>query len=233
VVESVLKVGSTKSGAMLLNAWDWFQKRSAKADDVIRNEIGITSELASAVNSCIETAAHEFDTQQQRRLMKAAAYGKAFLDFYSPELFVETARALRVLNAVRYPDIGIPLTYPQYKQQGPQILVQRLTNRHHHLLALRICEYLRLNPHNVLVHWACTKARLSSLPDNTLALEIVKKLKAYPNVSYAEISESAYKAQRLQLATLVRAFFPSLLLLLLLSSPLFCLTFCQYTALRL
>jgi hypothetical protein len=214
VAESVLKTGSTSSGAMLLSAWDWFQKRSAKADDTIRNGIGIGTELAVAVDSCIETAAHEFDLQQQRRLMKAAAYGKAFLDFYSPQLFVETARTLRVLNAVRYPDIGIPLTYLQYKHQGPHILVQRLTHRHHHLLALRICEYLQLKVDDVLIHWASTKVRRSSLSDEELAAEIVKKLKPYPSISYAEIARTAYKVQRPVLAALV------CLLSLSLSSPL-------------
>jgi hypothetical protein len=39
-------------------------------------------------------------------------------------------RILRVLNAVRHPDIGIPITYGQYCKLEADVLVDRLINRH-------------------------------------------------------------------------------------------------------
>jgi hypothetical protein len=46
-------------------------------------------------------------------IVKAAAFGKCFLDSYNAEQFVNMAQTLRVMNAVRYYDIGIPITYAQ------------------------------------------------------------------------------------------------------------------------
>lgn len=51
-------------------------------------------------------ALHNFCTQ-------AASFGKAFLDLYDPSSFVDMARTLRVLNAVRHYEIGIPITYDE------------------------------------------------------------------------------------------------------------------------
>ncbi len=41
-------------------------------------------------------------------------FGRAFLDLYNPIDLVNMAQTLKVLNAVRYYDIGIPLTYDQF-----------------------------------------------------------------------------------------------------------------------
>ena len=45
---------------------------------------------------------------------KAAKFGKAFLDLYDPTDYINMGQALKVLNAVRYFEIGIPITYIQY-----------------------------------------------------------------------------------------------------------------------
>ncbi len=157
---------------MLYDALDHFEKKSPKADECIRS---IKSELAEAVDACIEAAGEEFTYSAERALLKASSFGKCFLDFYNPEKFVEMCKTLRVLNAVRYYEIGIPITihqYPsnnsnsnqtmtklRYKKIGPHVLIDRLVNRHQHLLAWRICEYLKLKSDKVLVHWACSKVR--------------------------------------------------------------------------
>jgi hypothetical protein len=44
---------------------------------------------------------------------QTALYGRAFLDLYNPSDFVEMGRALKVLNTVRYYEVGFPLTYAQ------------------------------------------------------------------------------------------------------------------------
>jgi hypothetical protein len=66
------------------------------------------------VDVCIDAAAHEFGSVEQQHLLRAATFGKTFLELYAPEKFVDMCRSLRVLNAVRHHEIGLPLTYPQY-----------------------------------------------------------------------------------------------------------------------
>ena len=95
---------------MLFDALDHFEKRSPKADENIRI---IRPVLADAVDSCIEAAGHEFNLFWQRSLLKAAAFGKAFLESYNADCFVSMCQTLRVLNSVRYYEIGIPITYTQ------------------------------------------------------------------------------------------------------------------------
>ena len=134
---------------------------------------------------------------------------------------------LRVLNAVRSPEVGIPLTYPQYVATvcpsvfvcvcmfshrararryvdlTPDILVNRLIARRQYLLALRICDYLKLSKNRVLVHWACTKVT-SGQPDDQVRAAVVNKLAGVPGISYAEIADAALRVRRTALAVDVR-----------------------------
>jgi hypothetical protein len=87
-----------------------FQRKSPKADENIRS---IKAELIDAVDSCIEAAGFEFSHFLQRSLLKAASFGKCFLENYNANSFVDMAQTIRVLNAVRFYDVGIPLTYAQ------------------------------------------------------------------------------------------------------------------------
>lgn len=52
----------------------------------------------------------------------------------------------------------------RFKMLTPTVLLERLAQRHHHLLAIRICELLGLSAENILHHWACTKVRPTSDP---------------------------------------------------------------------
>ena len=66
-------------------------------------------------------------------------------------------QTLRVLNAARYYEIGIPITLEQYRQNSPEVFLSRLILRSHHLLALRIADFLKLSNAPVLRHWASVK----------------------------------------------------------------------------
>lgn len=101
-----------------------FDRKSPKADDSIRS---IRPDLANAVDTCIDAAGRESEVHWQRKLLKvshaplntvlicyqAAQFGRAFLDLYNPSDFVAMAQTLKVLNAVRYYEIGVPITYDQ------------------------------------------------------------------------------------------------------------------------
>ena len=125
---SVFRPGSTSPSAILYDAWESFSQRSPKADDNIRS---IRPDLAKAVDDCIDAAGQEWEPYWQRQLLnvchgqlvcfpflicsfKAAKFGRGYLDMYNPTDFVNMGQTLKVLNAVRFYEIGLPLTYTQY-----------------------------------------------------------------------------------------------------------------------
>ena len=125
---SVFRPGSTSPSAILYDAWESFTGRSPKADENVRS---IRPDLAKAVDECIDAAGREWEPHWQRRLLnvrrsvlhhkftlidgvlQAAKFGRGFLDFHNPTDFVNMGQTLKVLNAVRFYEVGIPLTYTQ------------------------------------------------------------------------------------------------------------------------
>lgn len=108
---------------------------------------------------------------------------------------------LRVLNAVRYYEIGLPLSYDQFLRLTPEKLVERLVNRREYLLALKISSYLRLPTDRIYVHWASQKVRVSSEDEDTICRLIVEKLAGKRGISFEEIARTAYDEGRGHLAT--------------------------------
>lgn len=149
----------------------------------------------------VKAAGHEFSTYWQKQLLKAASFGKSVLDIYSSDNFVEMCETLRVLNAVRYYEIGLPLSYDQFLRLTPEKLIQRLINRREYLLALRISSYLRLPTDRIYVHWASQKVRISSDDEETICRLIVAKLAGKRGISFEEIARAAYDEGRGHLAT--------------------------------
>ena len=64
--EMVFKPGSTSAAAILFDAFDLFEKKSPRSDEIIRN---IRPELAGAVDTCIAAAGHELEPYWQKRLL--------------------------------------------------------------------------------------------------------------------------------------------------------------------
>lgn len=194
----VFRLGSDSPAANLLEASSLLEQKSPKADDLIQL---IRPNLAEAVDSCIKAAAHEYNIHWQKSLLKAASYGKSVLDLYSSDDFVDTCDTLRVLNAVRFYEVGLPLSYDQYRRMTPEKLIERLTNRNEYLLALRIAEYLHLPSNQIHGHWAQQKVRVSTESEEEICALIVKKLHGKPGVSFEEIARAAYDEGRIRLAT--------------------------------
>ena len=203
---AVFRPGSTHPAAILFEALEQFDKQSPKADESVQS---IRPDLASAVDTCIEAAGRESDAHWQRKLLKAAQFGRAFLDLYDPTEFVAMAQTMKVLNAVRYFEIGIPITYDEYIVTPPSVLVDHLLSRNLHLLALRISRHLGLKPDPVLKHWAAVKiarSRSGEEEDEETCAAIVDKFakEGGRGVTYADIARKAYEAGRVKLATMVR-----------------------------
>ncbi|KAI9787079.1 MAG: hypothetical protein M1835_002860 [Candelina submexicana] len=196
--EEVFKLGSKSPASILLDAVDQLEKKSPKADDDIQL---IRSNLVEAVDTCVKAAGHEFDIHWQKQLLKAASFGKSVLDLYNSDDFVDMCETLRVLNAVRFYEVGLPVSYEQYLRLTPEKLVQRLINRREYLLALRVSDYLRLPTDKVYVHWASQKVRVSADNEDNICRMIVEKLKGKQGVSFEEIAHAAYDEGRGRLAT--------------------------------
>ncbi|KAL0240233.1 hypothetical protein I308_106782 [Cryptococcus tetragattii IND107] len=209
---SVFRPGSTHPASILYDAFDHFERKSPKADESIRS---IRPELADAVDTCIQAAGREIEVIWQRKLLKAAQFGQAFMDLYNPSEFVEMAQTLKVLNAVRYFEVGIPITYDQYITSSPSYLISHLISRNLHLLALRISQHLSLRPDPVLKHWAIARITRSNkgvdpsdrgvIEDEQVCEAIVEKFEkeGEKGVSYAETAKKAWEAGRTRLATML------------------------------
>lgn len=109
--ESIFRIGSTSPAALLYDAWEHFERKSPKANENIRT---IRLSLTDAVDECIDAAANEFHVLTQKALLKAASFGKSFLEVYHAEHFLEICKVIRVLNTMRHFEIGMPLSYSQY-----------------------------------------------------------------------------------------------------------------------
>lgn len=198
---SIFQIGSTEPGSILYDALDHFDRHSAKADENLRM---VRSKLPEAIEACIDAAGHEFDVSRQRTLLRAASYGRAFCNQFPRDRFQEMCKTLRVLNAVRNHEIGIPLSIQQYKLLTAPVLIGRLINANLHLLALRISEYLNLNPEVVIMHWASAKISASSTThDNDLLEILLDKLKLCKSISYAAIAAHADNSGRRKLAAML------------------------------
>ncbi|XP_066488126.1 vacuolar protein sorting-associated protein 16 homolog [Tiliqua scincoides] len=201
--QEIFRIASMAPGALLLEAQKEYEKESQKADEYLR-EIKDQKLLSEAVRQCIEAASYENQPDIQKSLLRAASFGKCFLEKFSPEPFVETCRDLRVLNALRDYQIGIPLSFDQYRQLTTEVLLDRLVLRRLYPIAIKICEYLRLSEFQgisrILAHWACYKVQQQENSDEEVAQAINQKLGDTPGISYAEIAARAYECGRTELA---------------------------------
>ncbi|XP_074104817.1 vacuolar protein sorting 16 isoform X2 [Cotesia typhae] len=201
VVQKIFRINSTDSASYLLEASKQFEKRSHKADSYIDL---VKDKLDGAIKDCVNAASHEFDSETQKLLMRAAKFGKGFSKTIDPERYVTMCRILRVLNAIRHPTIGIPLTFTQLDLLTNQVLLDRLVVRRHYYLAIQITRHLQIPEEDgesrILAHWACYKVKQTVLDKEQIAEEIAAKLGYARGVSYSEIAEKAADCGRKQLA---------------------------------
>eukprot|EP00127_Corallochytrium_limacisporum_P000610 Clim_evm9s22 gene=Clim_evmTU9s22 len=180
----------------------------AKADGegtsmVVANGTGADSaKLTEAVEDCISCATQEWEASSQKKFLQAAAFGKGYMEFYFSGPFVNASKYLRVLNALRHLSVGYPLSYGEFQDLGLEAVISRLLERHHHLLAFRICEWMNMDLQGVLDHWACLKTQESSaLSDDEVAQLIFDKMDGIRGISFRAVSEAAWKNGRTRLAS--------------------------------
>ena len=83
--------------------------------------------------------------------LQAGCYGRAFcpVGTYPRKRILQVCQSLRILNALRGPNVGLPLTLAQLEALTPSVLVSRLVNARRHLLALRVAEMLNMDTDKV------------------------------------------------------------------------------------
>ncbi|KFP03155.1 Vacuolar protein sorting-associated protein 16, partial [Calypte anna] len=191
--QEIFRIASMAPGALLLEAQKEYEKESQKADEYLR-EIKEQKLLPEAVRQCIEAAGYEHEPDTQKSLLRAASFGKCFLDKFPPESFVRMCQDLRVLNAIRDYQIGVPLTFTQYPPWDPGGVgwPQQQTWG------------------GSAWGWGlCWDLPAPSLPpqvqqkdksDEEVAQAINQKLGDTPGISYSEIAARAYDCGRTELA---------------------------------
>jgi hypothetical protein len=115
-----------------------------------------------------------------------------------PDFFLTKFQSVCVFSFFLF---SLFLLASRYARLSPEVLIDRLINRHQHLLAFRLAEYLGMKPDRILVHWACSKVKKADLDDKIVCSQIVAKLGNQKGISYAEVAKTAYKVGRPELAT--------------------------------
>lgn len=200
VTEDTFRIGSTSPSAILLDAIDYLDRHSPKANDHL--EI-IDDHMVMAVDGCIRAASEEFDLYWQKNLLRAAAFGKVNLDLYDPTEFVQTCDYLRVLNIVRSQEIGMFMTHAQLHSIGIEKIIDLLLLRQMHFLCLKISAFLNLPNYKILTDWACCKLKHSSgldVDNDKLLASIYEKLKSskidWTHIAYVAYTEGQQKLAR-------------------------------------
>ncbi|XP_023326390.1 vacuolar protein sorting-associated protein 16 homolog [Eurytemora carolleeae] len=200
-VADIYKIGSMTPGSILLMASQAFSSKSHKADDYIRM---IQARLDQAVSQCISAAGSMFQPSHQKELMRAAKFGNSFIQGFAGDTFHQQCQTLKLLNAVRYYKIGIPLTSTQLSSLSRSVLVDRIINRRLFPLALEICDYLKLSPsegkNRVLGHWACYKVETSTADEAETARQVSSKLGLNADISYSDVAGRAAEVGKKRLA---------------------------------
>ena len=208
---SVLEPGSVSPGAILHDSRKLLGNEDVRASveilDIIENNT-----IEEAVDSCLYSAGFTLDSHTQQSLIKAGCFGMAFSPLASKDSkmivgrgnrVIDLARSLRILNALRDPSIGMPLTLVQYGYLGLARVIHRLCSLGHFYIALKICESVNHSPEVVLLEWS--KRKISSCvvgcTDEDLFAALRGNLDSYHAIPWSVIADHALTCGRSQLAS--------------------------------
>lgn len=197
-VFNIFGIGVTEASSFLFEAHKKFCERSHQADEYLSL---IMDKINIAVDECIKAANFEFDTETQKSLIRAAHFGKGFIANHKPDEYIRVCKILRVLNAVRVNEIGIPLTFAQFYHLTPAVLIDRLVFRKQYGLAIQIAKHLNLSESRIMEHWAYHKIMYEN-NDNEIIQKIADKFKDYMSlgISFCMIAKKAEEVGKTKLA---------------------------------
>jgi len=204
------KIGSTSKSSILIDSIDKLNKHSPKANENLKI-IGSDENLNQAVQTCIRASFEEFDPYWQKKLLKAASFGKSALELnsqYNNSVeFVEACDQLRIINSIRTNDIGLFLTFTEYKSLGIEKIIKLLVKRQQFYQSFQIAKFLKLPIDLIFIDWACCKIKYNpNLNDDELSQSIITKFQNVANnsyISFEKISTIAFQEGRLNLAKIL------------------------------
>jgi len=167
--------------------------------------------LEQAVEDLISAACFELNSEEQIKLLKAAHFGKTFLNpnqsTFDHDKFSNACKILRTLSSFRdegdeeFEGLARAITYEQFAELSEAQVIRILIRYQLHYLADEVCKYLSYSPKlasHVYVNWACAKIESAKETDENqipqqeaLALAIYEKLKDETSISFAEIARKA------------------------------------------
>ncbi|ALC48042.1 Vps16A [Drosophila busckii] len=197
-VENIFAVNSQEPASYLFEAQNKFEEQSYKSDEYLSM---CRADIELAVKECIEAAAFEFCPETQKSLMRAACFGKGFIENHNPEEYMNILRILRVLNTLRHDRMAMTLTYKQFSHLTPEIVLKRLVFRNHYAIAIQVAKHLIFPESWILEHWAYNQI-MTNTNDVEVARKITEKFKnpSIEGISYCNIAEKAHEAGRDELA---------------------------------
>lgn len=107
---SLLLPGSTHPSSLLLYAYTLFLAASPKSSSLLQS---LRPDLSLAVLGCLEAASELWEPEQQRFLVRAAVYGRAWLEGEGDGGVVERGRGLKVVNCLRGWEVGMGISWEE------------------------------------------------------------------------------------------------------------------------
>lgn len=197
-VSNIFGINISEPSSFLFESYRKFCERSHQSDEYL---CLIMDKVETAVDECIRAAGFEFDTETQKSLISAAHFGKGFIRSHNPDEYITMCKMLRVLNAVRSNEVGIPLTIAQFQHLTPVVLIDRLVFRKHYSLAIQISKHLNLSESRIMEHWAYHKIMYDK-NDNEIISKIAEKFKdpIKLGISFCTIAKRAEEIGKTKLA---------------------------------
>lgn len=197
-VSNIFGISISEPSSFLFESHRKFCERSHQSDEYL---CLILDKIEIAVSECIEAAGFEYDTETQKSLIRAAQFGKGFIKSHNPDDYIRVCRILRVLNAMRTEDVGIPLTMNQFNHLTPEVVLDRLVFRKHYGLAIEIAKHLNMSESRILEHWAYHKIMYEK-NDNEIIVKIAEKFRDPTSlgISFCTIAKKAEEVGKTKLA---------------------------------
>jgi vacuolar protein sorting-associated protein 16 len=197
-VGNIFGISISEPSSFLFESHRKYCERSHQSDEYL---CLILDKIDIAVSECISASGYEYDRDTQKSLIRAAQFGKGFIKDYNPDSYIRMCKILRVLNALRSDEIGIPLTQQQLEHLTPTVVLDRLVFRKHYGLAIEIAKHLNLAESRILEHWAFHKISHET-NDNEIIQKIAEKFRdpSKMGISFCKIAKKAEEVGKTKLA---------------------------------